>query len=144
MSKLLVVLDTNVLISASFSKKDSIPNQILQALKNQKFILITTPEILDEIEAVLHYQKVLKITKMTESEIKKFMEVIIDLSLVVPGNVIVQTIKKDPDDDKFLAAAIEGRADYVITGDKPLLDIKEYQGVRILTPADFLKRLENR
>ena len=142
MSKLLAVLDTNVLISASFRKKDSIPDQILQSLRDQKFILITTPEILAEIEEVLHYERVLKITKMTEQEIKRFIQDIIDLSFIVPGNVIVQTVEKDPDDDKFLAAAIEGRTDYVVSGDKPLLDIKEYQGIRIITPADSAKILD--
>ncbi len=138
MSKLLAVLDTNVLISAAFRKKDSIPGQILQTLRDQKFILITTPEILAEIKEVLHYERVLKITKMTEEEIKRFMQNIIDLAFIVPGNVVVQTVEKDPDDDKFLAAAVEGRADYVVSGDKPLLDIKEYHGIRTVTPKDFL------
>ena len=54
MSKLLAVLDTNVLISAAFRKKDSTPDLILKALRDQRFILITTPEILTEIEEVLH------------------------------------------------------------------------------------------
>lgn len=140
-AKLLAVLDTNVLISASFRIKDSIPDQILQKLRDQKFILITTPEILQEIEEVLNREKVLKITKMTEQEIKKFMQDLIDIAFVVPGNVVVQTVEKDPDDDKFLAAAIEGRANYVVSGDKPLLNIKEYQGIKIVSPVDFISRL---
>lgn len=141
MSKLLAVLDTNVLISAAFRRKNSRPDQILQELRDQKFILITTPEILAEIEEVLHREKVIKITKMTEQEIKRFMQDMIDLAFVVPGNVVVQTIEKDPDDDKFLAAAIEGRADYVVSGDKPLLNIKEYHGIKIISPTDFINLL---
>ncbi len=141
MRKLIVVLDTNVLISASFRKKDSVPYQILQALRDEKFILITTREILAEIEEVLHYERVLKVTKMTEQEIKKFIEDLIDLAFIVPGDVVVKTVEKDPDDDKFLAAAKEGRANIVVSGDKPLLNIKEYHGIKVVTPADFLKRL---
>lgn len=141
MSKLLAVLDTNVLISAAFRRKNSRPDQILQELRNQKFILSTTPEILAEIEEVLHREKVIKITKMTEQEIKRFMQDIIDLAYVVPGNVVVQTVEKDPDDDKFIAAAIEGRADYVVSGDKPLLNIKEYHGIKIISPTDFIHLL---
>lgn len=144
MSKLLAVLDTNVLISAALRKKDSVPDKLLQALKDQKFIFITTPEILTEIEEVLRYEKVLKITKMTEQEIKKFMGDLIDLAFIVPGDVVVQTVEKDPDDDKFLAAAIEGRTDLVVSGDKPLLNIKEYYGIKIVTPVDFLKMLGNK
>lgn len=140
-AKPLAVLDTNVLISAAFRKKGSIPDKILQALKDQKFILITTPEILAEVEEVLRKEKIIKITKMTEQEIQRFMQDIIDLAFIVPGNVVVQTIEKDPDDDKFLAAAIEGRADYVISGDKPLLNVKEYQGIKMVSPAGFVRLL---
>lgn len=50
-------------------------------------------------------------------------------------------VKEDPDDDKFLAAAIEGKADYVVSGDKPLLNIKEYRGIKIISPADFMKNI---
>jgi len=45
---------------------------------------------------------------------------------------------RDPGDDKFLAAAVEAQGDYVVSGDKDLLDLKAYRGVRIATPAQFL------
>lgn len=141
MSKLLAVLDTNVLISSALKIKESIPDQILQALKNQKFILITSPEILKEIEDVLSRKKIRKITKMTDEEIKRFIEDIIDIAFVVPGDVIVQAVGKDPDDDKFIAGAVEGKADYIVSGDKPLLNLKEYQRIKIVSPADFVKIL---
>lgn len=53
----------------------------------------------------------------------------------------MEVVKEDPDDDKFIAAAIEGQADYIISGDKPLLNIKEYHGVKIISPADFISKL---
>lgn len=46
-------------------------------------------------------------------------------------------VKEDPDDDKFIAAAIEGRADYIVNRDKPLLNIKEYHGIKMISPTDF-------
>lgn len=141
MTKLLIVLDTNVLISAAFGIENSIPNKIHQALKRQEFILITSFEILQEIEEVLNREKIVQMTKMTKVEIKKFMQDLIDIAFIVPGDVVVQVVEKDPDDDKFIAAAVEGKADYVVSGDIPLLNLKEYQRIKILSPKDFLNIL---
>jgi hypothetical protein len=48
---------------------------------------------------------------------------------------------KDPDDDKYIAAAIEGRARFLVAGDSDLLDLKEYDGIRIVSPRVFLDLL---
>lgn len=61
----------------------------------------------------------------------------------MPGVVTVKA-SRDPEDDKFLAAAVEARADYVVTGDKDLLDLKAYKVVRIITPAQFLRILRGK
>ena len=144
MSKLLIVLDTNVLISAAFGIENTIPDQIHRALRKQEFILVTSPEILQEIEEVLNREKIIQITKMTKAEIKKFLQDLIDIAFIVLGNVAVQVVQKDPDDDKFIAAAIEGKADYIVSGDKPLLNIKEYMGIKIISPKDFMRLLKKR
>ena len=142
MSKLLIVLDTNVLISAAFGIENTTPDQIHRALRKQEFILVTSPEILQEIEEVLNREKIIQITKMTKAEIKKFLQDLIDIAFIVSGNVAVQVSQKDPDDDKFIAAAIEGKADYIVSGDKPLLNIKEYMGIKIISPKDFMRLLK--
>jgi predicted nucleic acid-binding protein len=49
---------------------------------------------------------------------------------------------EDPDDDKYLAAALEGRAQYIVTGDRPFLALREYKGVRVVTPRTFLEVLD--
>ena len=63
------------------------------------------------------------------------------LTLVTP-NQKVDVIKEDPDDNKIIECAIEGKADCIITNDNHLLKIREYAGIRILTPSEFLKILE--
>ena len=142
MSKLLIVLDTNVLISAAFGIENTTPDQIHRALRKQEYILVTSPEILQEIEEVLNREKIIQMTKMTKVEIKKFLQDLIDIAFIVSGNVAVQVSQKDPDDDKFIAAAIEGKADYIVSGDKPLLNIKEYMGIKIISPKDFMRLLK--
>lgn len=140
--RLRVVLDTNVLISASFRKISPIPNQIYQALKSQQFILIMSTLILEEIEDVLNRKKIVKRTHMKTHKRKQFIVEITSISVLVSGKISVEVIKEDPDDDKLIAAALEGKADYVVSGDKHLLNLKEYQGIKILSPRDFVKILK--
>lgn len=137
-----VVLDTNVFISASFRRLSPIPNQIYQALKTKQFILITSPSILEEIEEVSAREKIMRLTGMPENERMQFIENLIEIGLVVPGNSDVQVIQDDPDDNKFLSAAIEGFADYIVSGDDDLLNLREYENIRIVSPNDFLTILE--
>lgn len=144
MSKLLVVIDTNVLISVALRRPSSIPDRIHQALKKQKFIFITSTEILEEIEEVLSREGIVMITKMTAEEQKKFIQDLIDVAFIVPGNVTLKVVEKDPEDDKFIAAAIEGKADYIVSGDKPVLNLKEYHGIKVVSPSEFIHILSKR
>ena len=54
----------------------------------------------------------------------------------------VNVIKRDLSDNKFLEAALEAKADFIITGDHHLLELREFRGVKILSPSDFLKLLQ--
>ncbi len=56
----------------------------------------------------------------------------------VAGKLSITGICRDPKDDKLLACAVEGNADYIVTGDIDILDIGSYKGVKIVTPKDFL------
>jgi len=72
------------------------------------------------------------------------MELLVKLSYVTLESVIPEEIiiKQDPKDDKFLYAAIDAHADYIVSGDDHLLDLKEYEAIKIVTPNDFLSILE--
>ena len=71
---------------------------------------------------------------MSTEEITALLQALAQESLLVSGNVKVKA-SRDPADDKFLAAAVDGKARYVVTGDKDLLELKSYRRVRIITPA---------
>lgn len=138
------VLDTNILVSALITKKPSAPLQLYKAFTTQQFLLITSPSILAEVEDVINRKKVIKYHKRTPKQRKEIMELLVKLSYVTLESQTTEEviIERDPKDDKFLHAALEAHADYIVSGDHHLLDIKAYEGIEILTPNDFLSILE--
>lgn len=136
-----VVIDTNVLVSGLFGIKNSPSSQILQAILAQKIILVTTPPILDEVGEVISRKRIAKLTKMNEEEQKKFIEELIKRSDVTAGKQLSKIVGRDVKDNKFLACACEARADYLITGDDDLLVLKEYEGIKIVKPREFVDLL---
>jgi putative PIN family toxin of toxin-antitoxin system len=133
------VLDTNVIISATLIR-DGNEDRILRAWQRGAFALVLSPQILDEMGRALFYERLQRHQWMTEHEILLLLQALAQESVLVPGRVTVKA-SQDPEDDKFLAAAIEARARYVVSGDKDLLELKAYRGVEIIRPAAFLEIL---
>ena len=137
-----VVLDTNVLVSATLKQGPSVPDSILQALKNQRFILLTSPSIIFEVENVMNREEITRRSPLTPKKRKLFVENLLKISVATSDRLKMQAVRNDPDDDKFVACAIEGQADFIVSGDKHLLELNEYQGIRIISPKEFLDQLE--
>ncbi len=138
------VLDTNILISALITKKTSPPLQLYKAFTAQKFLLITSPSILAEVEDVINRDKIVNYHKLTQKQRVGIMELLLKLCYVTLGSIKSDKviIERDPKDDKFLHAAIEAHAEYIVSGDDDLLNLKEYDGIKILSPKDFLAILD--
>jgi len=134
------VVDTNVIISGIISKK-GIPHKILKAASIKKFLLITSEEINKEILKVLRQSHIYKKYKITEQDILFINYVLNETSVMTKGVYKISSILKDKEDEKFLSCALEGNADYIISGDNDLLSIKQYHGIKIITPSGFLKRI---
>lgn len=134
-----VVIDTNVLISGLFGIKDSPSSQIISSLRAQKIILVTSPAILEEVGEVINRERIVRLTKMNAKQRADFMDKLIERSDVTAGKQLPKIISRDLKDDKFLACAVEARADYIVTGDEDLLVLKEYEGIKIVTPREFVK-----
>lgn len=133
------VLDTNVIVSATLIRGGN-EDRVLRAWLRGAFELVLSPEILEEIGRVLTYAKLRRSRWMTEAEVLLLLETLAQEGVVVPGTPSVKT-SRDPEDDKFLAAAVQARARYVVTGDKDLLDLKVHRGVRMVRPAHFLQAI---
>lgn len=136
------VIDTNVLISASFRKISPLPNRIYQALKSQQFILVTSLEIMKEVEDVVNRDYIIARSHTTENDRKVFIETLVDISMFTFGKTSLRNISRDLKDDKFLVCVHESRADYIVTGDKDLLVLREYGTTKIINPRAFVEILE--
>jgi len=134
------VLDANVFVSAAV-RPEGPPGQIIaRFLRDGAFEIVMSQAILHEVLRVLTYPKVRKyIRPGLDAEL--WFEDIVILSHLVAGEHEIEGASRDPDDDKYIAAAIEGRAGFVVAGDADLLDLKEYDGIRIVSPRVFLDLL---
>ena len=132
-----ITLDTNVLISSTMWD-NSVAFKLLKKLIENEEEIFTTADILDE------YQKVLKRDfKYTKEETDKIStEVIIRFLKIVEINERIDEIKEDPTDNKILECAVESNSEYILSYDKHLLNIKEFRGIKIITPEEYLEILK--
>lgn len=135
------VLDTNVLVSGLISPKGA-PARLVNAWRERKFEVVISAAILEELAEVLKRDKIRRHYERVDKDLSsKYVAGFRRFATLVPGKVEVKGVCPDPDDDKF-AAAVEAGADYVVSGNEHLLGLREYQGVKMLKPAEFLGRLE--
>jgi putative PIN family toxin of toxin-antitoxin system len=135
------VLDANVLASA-FIRPLGPSGRILSALVDRStFQLVLSIPILDELRRVLFYPRLRKELPGSDVDVMMGVTALAILADLAEGDLVVKAVKDDPDDDKYLAAALLGRAEVLVSGDHHLLDLRDYQGVRILKPRAFLELL---
>jgi putative PIN family toxin of toxin-antitoxin system len=132
-----VVLDTNILISALLFKGEL--SRMVGLWQEGKIVPIISKETFHELRTVLEYPKFslsrAEIKWLIENEILQFFEVV-NVSEYIKG------VCRDPGDDKFISCAISANADYIVTGDKDLFDLKEYRSIRIIHASDFIKMFD--
>lgn len=125
-----IVVDTNVLISGIFF--GGFPRKILMSVIDRQFTACATVEIVDEYQEIVQEmidRKEGHINKNIVAPLIKIMEIIEPVSNV--------KICRDPDDDKFISCAKDAHARYVVSGDKDLLVLKQYDNIQIVTAKLF-------
>ena len=125
------VFDTNVLVAAFVA--EGICSKLLTRGRKKQFHLIVCPVILQEFDRVM-----IKKFSATRNETRSALRIVSETAhSVVHPSESVQSVCRDPDDNAILACALEARADYLVTGDEDLLELKVFKGIRIVTPRDF-------
>jgi uncharacterized protein len=128
-----VVIDTNVLISATFWPGK--PKQLLNQVRRGKIDFLTSEILIAELKEVLTRDD--KPFKLSEEEAQHALAAIMDIAEIVePHSVITRC--QDETDNRVLECAVDGQADWIITGDRDLLDLKSFAGIKIVTVAEFL------
>lgn len=138
----IIVVDTNVLIRATFRKRSPVSLRIYQAIKDQTCILATSPAILAEIRDVISRDYIIALTHTTPAQRTRFMHELDDISLLTSGQGTITQESRDREDNKFLVCASEAQADYLITSDADLLDLKTHESTRIIPPQEFVALLD--
>ncbi len=126
-----VVLDTNIFIAAYFNRKSASARIINLCLENEHE-LIFSPRLHKEVELIL------KNVKAKGEFQERIRSLFMNASRVEPTQKVF-VVKEDPDDNKFLECSLEGKADYLITSDRHLLELGEFARTKICKPTQFLK-----
>ncbi|MEK6943429.1 MAG: putative toxin-antitoxin system toxin component, PIN family [Nanoarchaeota archaeon] len=131
-----VVLDTNIFVSGIHWSGAS--SKVIEGLLKGKFESVTSDEILLEFLETMRSFKI----PMSDDSIAWWENLIISKSEIVLPKEKLNVVKNDPDDDKFIEAAVEGDCDCIVSKDKKhLLKLKEFRGIKIISPEEFLKLL---
>ena len=130
-------LDTNALVSGLMIA-DGPPRQIVDAWLTACFDLVTSLYLMDELAQVLSYPGIAERLRLDEGELNAILAALLSRAKVTPGEPRLPGVARDPKDDAVVACAVEGRADYIVTGDQDLLALGEHQGIRVVTPRRFL------
>ena len=135
------VLDTNTLVSALL-KPEGPSGQIFQRWRTGEFELAVSTATLSELSEVLYRPRIIKKYPVSEQDIRRHLDVLSRFAEVAPGALALDVVKNDPLDNHVLAAAVETKSAYAVSGDHHLLDMVEFQGIKILRPREFLSLLE--
>jgi putative PIN family toxin of toxin-antitoxin system len=134
-----IVLDTNILVSAIIASGYSA--NILDRVRSGELTLITSSHLLEEFSDVIARPRITrKYPQVAEraDDLVDFLRAFTELVQGTPGE---SQISRDRDDDFVLACAVEGSADYIISGDPHLLDLKTHRNITILTPREFVEQV---
>jgi len=140
-----VVLDTSILVRMVLSTPITIAGKILSALHAGEFVVVVSPQLLDELRETLRSPFVSAKHGMDEDEIATFVSDFALFAETTPGAItpeIPSLARRDPDDVKIVAAAMEGKAAYLVSQDKDLLSLKEWESVRIVEASEFYQVLQ--
>jgi uncharacterized protein len=138
---LIVVLDTNVVVRAAFRRNTDSSNLLARARRGEFQTAISTPTI-RELETTFRYQHVERRLIWSEAERDAFVRRYVEASIRLEPRLLLSVVR-DPRDNRFVELAIEADAAFLVTTDKDLLDLDQYQGVGMVTEAQFVAILRD-
>lgn len=139
--KLVAVIDTNLFISGLFGQNTTTA-QLQELWIQQQFQLGTSLEIMKEVSRVLQYPRVKKRLLDDDEVVRRFFRLVFRKAIVARDDFQTDRIVDDPTDNKFLACALEIKADYIVSGDNHLLSIKHFHRTQIVDAKAFITKVK--
>ncbi|MBI5650731.1 MAG: putative toxin-antitoxin system toxin component, PIN family [Chloroflexi bacterium] len=136
-----VVIDTNVLVSASIVTL-SPSARIFQAARNGQIMLLTSRYLIEEYQTTIRRPHITKKYAQVAERGDALVDFLVTSAVITPGIKKPVSALRDPKDVAILACAVEGDADYIVSGDRDLTVLKSFQRIPILTPAEFARRFK--
>jgi putative PIN family toxin of toxin-antitoxin system len=130
-----VFLDSNVVLPGIFF--GGVPGRILSAWSDGRFQLVLSPEILDEYRRA--GDELARRSAERGAALAPILGLIATHAVLIDVPPLPEPVSQDPDDDKFLAAALAAGAAIVVSGDRHLLAVSEWQGIQVLSPRQFIE-----
>jgi len=135
-----VTLDTNVLISGTFWTGKSF--HILNLIIDGKIQSVLSEDIIQEYRRVASSNKIIYFVEKKKLDLLEAVEKVIQNSIIVVPGQRLDVVKDDPDDNKIIECAVEGRVEFIISQDPHLLNLESYGGIKIVTPKGFLELID--
>lgn len=130
-------MDTNVFISAAISKGKS-RRLLLKLLRREDVDILISRNILNELNEVIKRPKF----RLTEEEISDFLTLVLETVKMINVKSNFKVIKEDLRDNMFLNLAYDGKADHIVSGNRHLLSLKKFKGIKIISVSKTLKLLK--
>jgi uncharacterized protein len=139
--KLRAVVDTNLFISGLFGK-DSLSAVLQDLWVHREFELATSIEILREVSRVLQYPRIRGRFQPREENIRRFFRLIFRKAIITKDLYSIERITDDPSDNIFLACAMEAEADYIVSRDPHLRNLKQFRRIEIIDVKTFVGKVK--
>jgi putative PIN family toxin of toxin-antitoxin system len=135
------VFDTNVLVSASCLPQ-SLPAHLVRFWLSQAFEMVLSDGILREFNDVMRRPKIRNRYMITDEAVAAFSDAFAAVALVLPSTDIPDAVPGDSADNHVIGCAVQAKANFIVSGDRHLLELGYYGGISIVTPAAFLAELQ--
>jgi len=136
MNPVTAVADTNVIVSALFWEGNE--SKIIGLAEEGKIKLLTSIALLDELKKVLMYERF----GLDEKTVDDNVKYVLTISEIIAPKRRIRVIREDPGDDRVLECALGGKARYIVSGDKHLLQLKKFRGIKIVHAKELLDILK--
>ena len=141
--KFVAVIDTNLFISGLFGRNTT-TTQLQELWIRQEFRLGTSLEIMKEVSRVLQYPKIKERLIDDDETVRRFFRLVFRKAIVARGDFQTDRIIDDPTDNKFLACALEIKADFIVSGDNHLLSLKHFHRTQIVDAKAFISKVKEK